>query len=710
MAHETNSSRRRVRIIRSVITMTLVVLTAAYFEWSLSSGAAAQPGARAGESQPPARRGKALPSHQELLDRFVQLTPAARFELIGKITKADKELQTAVRSDLVSTVVERGSLQPSAASDIICRVKAKTTSRVATTIKWLVEDGTQVKKGDKVVELDDSDLQEAFQDRKITAEQTLDDKREAATDLDLQKKENRVTIRFHEIDLRLAELDLKKYAGNDPVEKEVLELRIERAALALGQAKARAKAAEAQAAARLRVRAALADLQATRLREIQEEIKACRLFAPQDGLAVYFVAESARGGFGRQDVVQVGENVREGQKLIQICDPDRWTVQTRVHESLISQVHRGQKATIRIDAFPGTTIAGRVQQIATVPAAQDFFSSDVKLYPVQVVPQDPKAGPKPGMSAEVTIEVARKTGVVQVPVKALLRSGRGYYCYVKVGQEIHKRQVVPGLRNDFAVEISSGLKESEPVVRDPRSLVRRLSRFLSRAAGSESRAPENGNKQIRVSSVLPPELLAGSRTRILTYGLTLKDMNCISALPNVGDVVPVRRVPQSVRHWQRVRNCLIVATTPQRANLADIHTAAGRFFAAEDLEQRKNVAVLGIDVADDLFPGDDAVGQVIVVGGHGYTVVGVLQDRPAETGITTEVVDSSIYLPLSTFQARFGERILLRLSGSLRGERVQLNDIWLTVPSEAVSATVENIRTVLEENHQKQDWSIEVDE
>src|SRR5262245_18584213 len=51
------------------------------------------------------------------------------------------------REKLVVTVVERGGLESAENSEIVCRVKAKSQTGVATTIKWIIDDGIEVKKG-----------------------------------------------------------------------------------------------------------------------------------------------------------------------------------------------------------------------------------------------------------------------------------------------------------------------------------------------------------------------------------------------------------------------------------------------------------------------------------------------------------------------------------------------------------------------------------
>src|SRR4029077_6179882 len=62
---------------------------------------------------------------------------------------------------LQETYQTRGDLEPSQATDVVCRVKARTTgSKFSTTILWVIEDGSLVRRGQVLVRLDDSALQE----------------------------------------------------------------------------------------------------------------------------------------------------------------------------------------------------------------------------------------------------------------------------------------------------------------------------------------------------------------------------------------------------------------------------------------------------------------------------------------------------------------------------------------------------------------------
>lgn len=57
------------------------------------------------------------------------------------------------------------------------------------------------------------------------------------------------------------------------------------------------------------------------------------------------------------------------------------------------------------------------------------------------------------------------------------------------------------------------------------------------------------------------------------------------------------------------------------------HLREGRFFTAEEESRRAAVAVIGIDIANTLFPFSNALDQNIQIEGRNYRVIGVLQER-----------------------------------------------------------------------------------
>src|SRR5262249_9910619 len=183
----------------------------------------------------------------------------------------------------------------------------------------------------------------------------------------------------------------------------------------------------------------------------------------------------------------------------------------------------------------------------------------------------------------------------------------------------------------------------------------------------------------------------------------------------------MRVFPYEIRNLQYMLNGRVVATTPE---YADVHSplpiAAGRFLTEDDDHNMLNVAVLGSNTADRLFPFGDPLGQSVRIGNYFYRIVGVLKDRMPTGGsggsLAAEEFNNDVYIPLQTCKVRFGERIAIRQSGSWSGEQVQLSQVTLTVGNippgpedmEKVRPTGEVIRQLLERYHQKNDWVVTV--
>jgi multidrug resistance efflux pump len=245
---------------------------------------------------------------------------------------------------------------------------------------------------------------------------------------------------------------------------------------ALERVQLQAKAKEVQARTLRDTNRSLYQQQLTKYHEIEDEIKKCRISAPEDGMVVYYVPEQARGGGGaQQSIIAQGEPVREGQKLMQIPDLKHMLVATKVHEALVSKVKRGQRATVRIDAYPDRKFAAHIASVATISAQQDFFAADVKVYVTKVAIDEEVENLKPGMSAEVTITVGDALEhVLTVPVQAIVGSvemGGRRRCYVlKPDGGTEERTIVVGMSNDRMAEIREGLEEGDEVILNPKAV------------------------------------------------------------------------------------------------------------------------------------------------------------------------------------------------------------------------------------------------
>jgi multidrug efflux pump subunit AcrA (membrane-fusion protein) len=134
------------------------------------------------------------------------------------------ETEAARIADMPQQISVRGELEPSEATDLFCRVKGLSNSQFATTIRWVAEQGTWVKRGDVVILLDDSGFQEELANRRTPLEQARSDWLQAVQNHKIVVSQNQSDIATAELALKIAELDLKKYveADHEQVRDDIL--------------------------------------------------------------------------------------------------------------------------------------------------------------------------------------------------------------------------------------------------------------------------------------------------------------------------------------------------------------------------------------------------------------------------------------------------------------------------------------------------------
>ncbi|HEV3486776.1 MAG TPA: efflux RND transporter periplasmic adaptor subunit [Vicinamibacterales bacterium] len=90
-------------------------------------------------------------------------------------------------------------------------------------------------------------------------------------------------------------------------------------------------------------------------------------------------------------------------------------VEASVDEADVGRIAAGQPVTFTVDAYPRDTFTGMVSQVRLQPVVQQNVVSYVTVIDVP----NPEGKLKPGMTASVTIEVARAEDVLKVPNAAL---------------------------------------------------------------------------------------------------------------------------------------------------------------------------------------------------------------------------------------------------------------------------------------------------
>ena len=157
-------------------------------------------------------------------------------------------------------------------------------------------------------------------------------------------------------------------------------------------------------------------------------------------------------------MVQVGQNVRPADELLQVTDFDPLIARIYLPERDVLGLAPGRLVRIALNADETIRFDGRIRQISEIV---DTATGTVK---VTVEAERPPQGVRPG--SFVSVHIVRETHpeAILVPREAVLRELQTAHVFVAGEETAEKREVVLGLEEGLMVEAISGLEAGDRVI------------------------------------------------------------------------------------------------------------------------------------------------------------------------------------------------------------------------------------------------------
>ncbi len=214
---------------------------------------------------------------------------------------------------------------------------------------------------------------------------------------------------------------------------------------------------------------------------------------------------------------------------------------------------------------------------------------------------------------------------------------------------------------------------------------------------------------IGVGSVVAILTLGQSATESITDSISSGGLNMISIFPvanqkttavfteDFGDtlmrnvdglesVLPQVSSNAYVRNGQKRKSVTVNGVLSSYASVQNYEADEGEFFSSMDNINRRQVVVLGADVAKELFPYGDAVGQYVSLfrnQAKSYLVVGVMKKKDASFSGS---YDAGVYIPYNTYQQRF------RRTTTVGSYAVEVNEDFDTIAvSDKITLYLDNL-------------------
>ena len=196
--------------------------------------------------------------------------------------------------------------------------------------------------------------------------------------------------------------------------------------------------------------------------------------------SVYTVVRAPFAGTVSARAVEPGETVAPGQPLLSVYSPKALRLEVAVPQLRAAAIRGDARAKVELADGREITPA----EVIVFPAA-DPASHSVN---VRVVLPELTPPPAPGTTAKVVFAAEAATGEaasIRIPAAAIAQRGELSGAYVRVEDRLVLRQLRLGARSGDSVEVISGLRAGDKVVRDPVAALQALARQREAAPGHD---------------------------------------------------------------------------------------------------------------------------------------------------------------------------------------------------------------------------------
>lgn len=404
----------------------------------------------------------ALPfSRRTLIALGVLVIGAPTAWLIARPASDDgSALHATVRQgEFAVTVTTAGELRASSSVPVQGPQEMQRAGAFNVKIASLVPEGTLVKAGDVVAELDRSSLAQRLQETSLAVQKAEAVYEQAMLDSTLNLSKAREDMKGMELALEEKRLAKEQAVYEAPTVRRQAEIDLEKAERALAQAKLDYKTKVEQAQAKMREVGSDLQRQKNQLEVVQRVMQEFTVRAPAPGMVIY---QKEWNGKKRAVGSQVGA---WDPTVATLPDLSKMESITYVNEIDIKKVAVGQPVTLTLDSDPSKKLEGKVIAVANV--GEQRPNMDAKVFEVKVLLAGSDTTLRPGMTTSNAVQTTVLKDVLAVPIEAVTSADDIPVVYKRSGARVVKQEVETGAMNDLEVVILKGLEAGEQVLLVP---------------------------------------------------------------------------------------------------------------------------------------------------------------------------------------------------------------------------------------------------
>lgn len=386
--------------------------------------------------------------------------PVAWYKWPSAASAAEAGLTAPVKLGTFKMVVTTtGELRARKFVQVQGPAQAQSVNVYQTKIASIVPEGSVVKEGDVIAELDRSPAATKLADVTLSLQKAQAEYTTAELDSALNLAQAREDVRTAEYTLEEKKIAKEQAQYEAPSIKRQADIDLEKAQRGVEQAKRNLDTKTKQAVAKMSSVAADLGRQQNQLKNIQTVMEGFTIRAPAPGMVIYL-----REWNGKKKGVGSQWNAWDNT-VATLPDLTQMESQTYVNEVDVRKLAVGQPVQISLDADPSKKLPGKVTEIANV--GEQRPNQDSKVFEVKIEVLQADTTLRPGMTTANAIETASVPNALSVPLEAVVSEAGYSYVYKREGRGVVKQMIDPGPMNDNEIVVRRGLTKDDRVLLAP---------------------------------------------------------------------------------------------------------------------------------------------------------------------------------------------------------------------------------------------------
>lgn len=218
------------------------------------------------------------------------------------------------------------------------------------------------------------------------------------------------------------------------------------------------------------------------LKQVEDKLAKTRIEAPFDCTVLTRPVSlgqtvSGSGGFN------------SGTEILTVANLNDMIITAHINQADVTRMKTGQSVDVQVESVPGLKMQGMVERIAP----QAIIKNGIKGFSARVAIKDLDPRIRPGMTSILSIPVASVESALSVPLSAVFTERGERFVYVKGDEEFERRVVQIGISDLSFAEVQRGLQEGEVVALELPANIKPPKVEKAPAEAGKTPSSKNGN-------------------------------------------------------------------------------------------------------------------------------------------------------------------------------------------------------------------------